>query len=109
MITAAEVDADVAAALFDVTLDLDRAANRIVALAQGLPSGSVVQALTAVQALGLASTAILACLDERCDLAQPPTSIDSRPRGTNHNLIKRCQHDPPHCWDGTVFIDCPDP
>jgi hypothetical protein len=109
MIASADVDARTAASVFELTLDLNLAANRIAALARDVPPRSAVQALAAVQALGLASTALFACLDQQCDLDQPLASMDIRPRGPDHKLIARCQHDPPHCWEGTVFIDCPPP
>jgi hypothetical protein len=95
--------------LFELSLDLDKAATQIAALTRNAPALSAVKALTAIQSLGLASTALLACIDTKCDLDQPPEPMDVRPRGTDHRLITRCKHDPPHCWEGTQFVECPDP
>lgn len=63
-----------------------------------------------LQLLGAAMSALLASVNTKCDLdpSIAPTDIDARPRGPNNNLILRCRHNPPHCWDGSgTSIACP--
>lgn len=43
-------------------------------------------------------TALMASAGPRCNLAAPPTDIEPKVDG-NGNLIRRCQHVPPHEWD----------
>jgi hypothetical protein len=109
ILVSSEMGGQAGAEVFELTQDISRTADRIMSFASNRPSRSSVQALAAVQALSLAATAFLSSVDAQCDLDQPPTSLDTRPRGQDHRLITRCQHDPPHCWEGTVFIACPAP
>jgi hypothetical protein len=63
-----------------------------------------------LQLVGATMSALLASVNAKCDLDPSigPTDIDARPRGGNNNLILRCRHNPPHCWDGNgTSIACP--
>lgn len=61
--------------------------------------GSVAGAVNALYATG----------NVKCNLAQPPADLDTRPRGPDHRMITKCFHNPAHCWDGTGnYVDpCP--
>jgi len=78
-------------------------------IADRLPLTSQVQLTSALDLMGIAVTAMFACVDKKCDWdGLPPSPIESRPRGPNRDLIQRCRHDPPHCWDGNdKNIPCP--
>lgn len=67
----------------------------------------VMQVQRALVSLAVASTAMYAAVEARCTLDQPPTELDTEPRGPDHKLITRCKHFPPHCWEGTTFVPCP--
>jgi hypothetical protein len=59
--------------------------------------------------LVLAASAVLASVDYKCTLATPPEDIRARP-GPDGNMVHRCFHKQPHCWDGTWrLITCPGP
>lgn len=102
-------DPDRTGEIFELAADLGLTARRVSRIAQTLPPRARMQAYLAIQALAMASSALYSSLDVQCDLDEPHTGVDVRPRGTEHRLIARCEHDPPHCWEGTVMIDCPDP
>jgi hypothetical protein len=56
-----------------------------------------------------ALAAVAAVDDIKCTLdRKPPVDTRVRPEGPNDDLIRRCAHDPSHCWrlDGTR-IGCP--
>jgi hypothetical protein len=63
----------------------------------------------AVFGIRTAATALYAAADMRCTLEQPPSDLDTRPRGPDKRMITQCFHDPAHCWDGTgTYVDpCP--
>lgn len=109
MVVGARVDPDTSGEILELTADLNLTARRVSRIAQTLPTPSRVQSFLAVEALAIASTALFSSLDVQCDLDQPPTAMDVRPRGADHRLITRCLHDPPHCWEGTAMVECPDP
>jgi hypothetical protein len=63
-----------------------------------------------LQLVGATMSALLLSVNTKCNLdpSRGPTDIDARPRGPNNNLILRCRHNPPHCWDGSgISITCP--
>lgn len=74
-----------------------------------VPWAGQVQLAAALDLMGVAVTAMFACVDEGCDMEGLKLSpIESRPRGPNRDLILKCRHDPPHCWDRTgTKIVCP--
>ena len=104
-----KVDIESAAVSVRVADTLTDTAVQIMNLFGRGDSPSLDHALNAVNALGVAATAVFAAIDASCDIDQPPTRLITRPRGPDRRLITRCEHDPPHCWEGTVYVDCPSP
>jgi hypothetical protein len=67
------------------------------------------QIASMMELLGSTVSAMYAAIDTKCDLdpTSPPSDVDERPRGPNHTWIRRCHHNPPHCWDRGTFVPCP--
>ncbi len=54
----------------------------------------------AASGLALAVNAMFASADVKCTLAQPPEDVRTRSSGPDGDMVTKCFHDPPHCWDG---------
>ncbi len=65
--------------------------------------------LTARATAALLLTAIETADDVKCTLEKkPPADTQVRPDGDDGDLIRRCEHDPSHCWDlAGSRITCP--
>ncbi|WP_167104984.1 hypothetical protein [Mycobacterium sp. DL592] len=68
------------------------------------------QLALSLELIGLTTSILLACIDTKCNLDSnsAPSEVDRRPRGSSNDMITRCHHDPPHCWDyNGKYIECP--
>jgi hypothetical protein len=103
---------DVTDATVELLGTIGELTDRIVALESGGEEAEPKVASYLAEArsnLVLAASAVLASVDYKCNLATPPEDIRARP-GPNGNMVHRCFHKQPHCWDGTwSLITCPGP
>jgi|SRR6266487_3870233 len=104
---------DTSGTVFDdlrsATAQLLDVSARLSSLARENPDPSVSAHLaTAMDALGASVTALFASVDIKCTLAEPPSEVDTRPRGPDNEMVTKCFHEPAHCWSGAgKYVVCP--
>ncbi|HLK13351.1 MAG TPA: hypothetical protein VKT78_00975 [Fimbriimonadaceae bacterium] len=103
-----EGSSDVSEATRDLVDNISGLTSTIVGLEQGSDEPRLIAHLGEARAnLLLAASAVMASVDYRCTLQAPPEDIRARP-GPTGDMVRRCFHQPSHCWDGAwKLIDCP--
>lgn len=103
-----KTETEIAARVVKAAQEVMAIGSNLGEIVDRLPLASQVQLAAALDLMGIAVTAMYACVDEGCDVGGLKLSpIESRP-GPNRDLILKCRHKPPHCWDRTgKNIACP--
>jgi hypothetical protein len=85
----------------EVVEDISRVKDRLVTVEAEHPeTGRALHLEHAVSGLALAVNAMFASADVKCTLLEPPEDVVTRSAGPDGDMITKCFHDPPHCWDG---------
>jgi hypothetical protein len=100
--------ANIASEYGGLVSQISTVSRQLVSLRATNQRGSGANLYYAITALGLAANALFASADTKCDLANPPEDVETRPNGPDDSMMTRCYHDPSHCWDGNgARVKCP--